>query len=108
MEISKSRGRDPCGKRGRIEFVLRIEDERCVQRADSQVICGLAQQQVQKMRRHIRIVRLCLDSFSSAMELMPIKEHRRECGQQTICDLMLIAPVALRLDAAQCGTTCPQ
>ena len=104
MQIGTGASDHPRGERGRVEFVLGVEDQRFVERVFVQRARRLAVQQVQEVRGHRIVVGLRIDTVAVAGEMPPVQQHRTEAGDQAIGDVARFAgrmAFALRQHRAQ-------
>ena len=114
VHIAAGAGNHARRERGRVEFVLGVQDQRLVQRIGMQRARRRAVQQRQEMRGHAgavtgsTIVGLDIDAAAVAGEMPPVQQHRAETGDQAVGDIARLAgrmAVALRKHRAQHRTS---
>jgi len=74
------------GERGRIEFVLGVQDERRIHRADVAVGCRRSVKQAQNMACDCLVVRFDVDAATVKRIVIPVEQHRTERSQQPVGD----------------------
>ena len=99
-------GADARGEGGRIELVLRVEDERRVHRAHPAGGRRRAVQQVKEVTADRLVVGLDLDATPVLAEVVPVEQHRPQRGDQPVGDVArarLVVVVGLRQDRPKHG-----
>ena len=89
MHVGQRRGDDAGGERGRVEFVLGIQDQRRIERLAMQLRRRPVVQHVEDVAGDAGIVGLGVDAHAVRVIAMPVHHHRREAGEQAIRDVDL-------------------
>ena len=73
-----------------------------------QLFWRLVVQHVQEMSRDAIVVGLCLDTHAVRMEAVPVKQHGRQAGEQSIGHVSLVRKITFGLNVAEKRYACAQ
>ena len=103
VHVGQGPGDDAAGEGRGVELVLRIENQRRIERLPVQLGWRLAVQQVEQVARYAVVVGFGVNAHAVRVKAVPVQKHRRQTRQQPVGRVFLRRKIALRLDVAQKG-----
>ena len=81
--------------------MLGVQRQRNIHHARMQLRRCFIVQQLEEMPADAGFVAFCFDPYAVVTVAVPVRNHGRKAGQQTIGYILLVAEIAFRLDIAE-------
>ena len=108
MHIGQRAGDDAGGKRRCIELVFSVENQCRIETLAMHLAWRFVVQHVQKMPCDRIVVRFYINARAVRVKPVPVNQHRRQTGEQSIGDIGLVREIAFGLNVAKKRNGCAQ